>query len=109
MSCFGSAAINKKGLDTGISPDFPPVQKLATRQCAPQLGIDTKSLSSACRLSNMFAFKRSAPSFESNQFAWASLGQESVGTLLSRRYPAARDLCGNGLMHYLAKIGGLYE
>jgi hypothetical protein len=110
MSCFDSAAINKNGLGTGISPDFPPVQKLAIRWSAPRLGLDSKPLPDACRLSNMSAFKRGAPSFESNQFAWLTQAKNLSGRFLSRRYPAARDLCGNGRMHkHVAKTGGVYE
>jgi hypothetical protein len=99
MSCFGSAAINKNGLGTGISPDFPLAAKLAIRGFAPQSGRQTARHPYACRVSNMPAFKRGAPSFESNQFAWLTQAKNLSGRFLSRRYPAARDLCGNGPMH----------
>jgi hypothetical protein len=99
MSCFSSAAINKNGLGTGISPDFPPVQKLAIHGFAPQSGRHTKPHPRGYRLSNISAFKRFAPSFESNQFAWLTQAKNLSGRFLSRRYPAARDLCGNGPMH----------
>jgi hypothetical protein len=110
MSCFGSAAINKNGLVAAISPDFPLVQKLAIHGFAPQSGRQTAHQPRACRLSNMSAFKRFAPSFESNQFAWLTQAKNLSGRFLSRRYPAARDLCGNGRMHkHVAKTGGVYE
>jgi hypothetical protein len=99
MSCFGSAAINKNGLGTGISPDFPPVEKLAIRQSAPRLGSSASLHPSACRLSDFSQVERSAPSFALNQFAWLHQAKNLSGRFLSRRYPAARDLCGNGPMH----------
>lgn len=110
MSCFGSAAIDKNGLGAGISPDFPLVSKLARRESAPQIGQHTNAQHDACRLSNMLAFKRGTPSFESNHFAWLHQAKNLSGRFLSRRYPAARDLCGNGRMHkHVAKTGGVYE
>jgi hypothetical protein len=110
MSCFGSAAINKNGLGTGMSPDFPPVHTLAIHGFAPQSGRVTKPHPNACRLSNMSAFKRSAPSFELNQFAWLPQAKNLSRLLMSRRYPAARDLCGNGCVQkHVAKTGGVYE
>jgi hypothetical protein len=110
MSCFGSAAINKNGLVAGISPDFPLVQMLATRWLAPQIGQHTNPHQYASRLSNTSAFKRSALSYESNKFAWLTQAKNLSGRFLSRRYPAARDLCGNGRMHkHVAKTGGVYE
>jgi hypothetical protein len=99
MSCFGSAAINKNGLGTGISPDFPPVQKLATRWSAPRLSLHASPHPGACRLSDLSAVERGASSFESNQFAWLTQAKNLSGRFLSRRYPAARDLCGNGRVH----------
>jgi hypothetical protein len=110
MSCFGSAAINKNGVIAAISPAFPSVRKLAIRGFAPPLGNQTAHHPYAGRLSNMSAFKRFAPSFELNQFAWLHQAKNLSGRFLSRRYPAARDLCGNGRMHkHVAKTGGVYE
>ena len=110
MWCFGSAAINKNGLDIAIGLDFPPVQRLATRRSAPQLGVYTNVLADVCRLSDFSTAQRVAPSFESNQFAWLRQAKNLSGHFLSRRYPAARDLCGNGRMHkHVAKTGGVYE
>lgn len=110
MSCFGSAAINKNGLGTGMSPDFPPVHMLAIHGFAPQSGRVTKPHPNACRLSNMSAFKRFTPFFELNQFAWLRQAKNLSGLFMSRRYPAARDLCGNGCVQkHVAKTGGVYE
>lgn len=110
MSCFGSAAIDKNGLGAGISPDFPLVHNLAIHGFAPQSGHQTEPHSYARRVSNMFAFKRGAPSFESNQCAWLIQAKNLSGLFMSRRYPAARDLCGNGCVQkHVAKTGGVYE
>jgi hypothetical protein len=110
MSCFGSAEINKNGLIAAISPGFPPVHKLAIHGFAPQSGRQTAHQPCACRLSNMPAFKRGVPSFKSNQFAWLHQAKNLSGRFLSRRYPAARDLCGNGrVQKHVAKTGGVYE
>jgi hypothetical protein len=109
MSCFGSATIDECGLVTAISPDFPLVQKLVIHGFALRSDLHAKPYPYDCRLSNLPAVERGVPSFESNHFAWLSQAQNLSGRFLSRRYPAARDLCGNGLMNYLAKTGGVYE
>lgn len=110
MSCFGSAAINKNGLGIGMSPDFPPVHTLAIHGFAPQSGRVTQPQTTAHRLSDFSAFKRFAPSFESNQFAWLTQAKNLSRRISSRRYPAARDLCGNGCVQkHVAKTGGVYE
>ena len=110
MSGFGSAAIDKNGLGAGISPDFPLVPKLARRESVPQIGQHTNPHREARYVNNMFAFKRGAPSFESNQCAWLIQAKNLSGLFMSRRYPAARDLCGNGCVQkHVAKTGGVYE
>jgi hypothetical protein len=110
MSCFGSATIDKNGLGARLSPDFPLVRKLAIHGFAPQSGRHTKPHPHACRLSNISAVERGDLSYESNHLAWLSQAKNLSGRFLSRRYPAARDLCGNGLMHkHVAKTGGVYE
>jgi hypothetical protein len=110
MSCFSIAAINKNGLVATISPNFPLLRMLAIHGFAPQSGHQTAHQPHACRLSNMSAFKRGDSSCESNHFAWLRQAKNLSGRFLSRRYPAARDLCGNGPMHkHVAKTGGVYE
>ena len=100
MLCFSTTAINENGAGALIiSPKFPPLSKLATNDFAPQLDCQTTRRPDTCRASSMFLVPRGTPSFESNQFAWLTQAKNLSGHFLSRRYPAARDLCGNGPMH----------
>lgn len=99
MSRFGSTAIDKNGLGRSVSPDFPLVHKLAIHTSAPQSRRKIDLHQYAWRLSISLAFKRGDVPFESNHVAWLYQAKNLSRRFLSRRYPAARDLCGNGLMH----------
>jgi hypothetical protein len=110
MSCFGSKAINKNGLIRGRGPNFPLAHKLAIHGFAPPSGGPAKPNPLASRLSNSCVVARGGPSFESNQCAWLCQAKNLSRRFLSRRYPAARDLCGNGCVQkHVAKTGGVYE
>jgi hypothetical protein len=119
MSFFGNSALIKLSRDVITSQHLPSASnRLADiSSSTPSLKMldhgtdviapaDDKTSLDACCSIHISAFECGNQSSKSNQFAWQRQDLNLSRLFLSRRYPAARDLCGNGR---LAKTGGLYE
>ena len=119
MSFFGNSALIKSSRDVitqhclpsasnrlaDISSSIPSLKMLNLGTYVIASADDTTRLDACCSI-HMPAFECGNQSSKSNQFAWRRQDLNLSRLCLSRRCPAARDLCGNGR---LAKTGGLYE
>lgn len=112
MSFFGSAALIEPSRDVITSqrllsasnrlvgdPSSTSALEMLSRSVEALEPADGKTSIEASCSSIISAFEHGNQLSKSNQFSWHCQGPNLSRLFLSRRYPAARDLCGNGPMH----------